>query len=190
MPIPRAASCETTSGPPGGWTAAPNTYIREEAKQSGPEKSVGRDSSEKKRGVCHVSLERQNTFGSRGAGHCPRPALTAALRRCAAATGTLPRAVPLPKRRRLSNAAANLKVAALSFGGDAIRCPEKWIETFVEAVVQADSAGADVIVSAGIPLQIRQTVVGKICEKLPQEAADARPLARRAQRWTSMPTTR
>ena len=58
MPIPRAASCETTSGPPGGWTAAPNTYIREEAKQSGPEKSVGRDSSEKKRGVCHVSLER------------------------------------------------------------------------------------------------------------------------------------
>ena len=40
----------------------------------------------------------QNTFGSRGAGHCPRPALTAALRRCAAATGTLPRAAPLPKR--------------------------------------------------------------------------------------------
>ena len=74
--------------------------------------------------------------------------------------------------------------------GDAIRCPEKWVGTFVEAVVQADSAGADVIVSAGIPLQIRQTVVGKICEKLQQEAADARPFARRAQRWTSMPTPR
>ena len=86
--------------------------------------------------------------------------------------------------------AANPKVAALSFGGDAIRCPEKWVGTFVEAVVQADSAGADVIVSAGIPLQIRQTVVGKVCEKLQQEAADARPLARRAQRWTSMPTPR
>ena len=89
-----------------------------------------------------------------------------------------------------ASAMANLKVAALSFGGDAIRCPEKWVGTFVEAVVQADSAGADVIVSAGIPLQIRQTVAGKICEKLPQEAADARPLARRAQRWTSMPTPR
>ena len=79
---------------------------------------------------------------------------------------------------------------ALSFGGNATRCPEKWVGTFVEAVVQADSAGADVIVSAGIPLRIRQTVVGKICEKLQQEAADARPLARRAQRWTSMPTPR
>ena len=218
MPIPRAASCETTSGPPGGWTAAPNTYIREEAKQSGPEKSVGRDSSEKKRGVCHVSLERNTrpaTFHickqqrTRGA--------VAKRRACTDHSCTRAKYFRLKRRRPLPEARSDSSAAALrgsdrdtaeggaftqtappqqcgckpeGRSGDAIRCPEKWVGTFVEAVVQADSAGADVIVSAGIPLRIRQTVEGKICEKLQQEAADARPLARRAQRWTSMPTPR
>jgi len=58
----------------------------------------------------------------------------------------------------------------------AIGCPEKWAQAFVEAVIQADHAGAEVIVSAGIPLQIRQTVLEQIREKLQQEAPDAKPL--------------
>ena len=114
MPIPRAASCETTSGPPGGWTAAPNTYIREEAKQSGPEKSVGRDSSEKMRGVCHVSLERNTrpaTFHickqqrTRGA--------VAKRRACTDPSCTRAKYFRLKRRRPLPEARSDSSAAAL-----------------------------------------------------------------------------
>jgi len=88
--------------------------ISEEAKHSGPEKSVGRDSSEKNCGVCHVSLERNTrpaTFHI-----CKQQRMRGAVaKRCACTDPSCTRAkyLRLTRRRPLPEARSDSSAAAL-----------------------------------------------------------------------------